>query len=89
MDELINKQMAINTLMPIVKSASFRNRNVYSTAKRCLFEIEAIPTVDAVPVVRCGECKHMMADGRCFEFADDNIRPSVSDYCSRGERREE
>lgn len=46
-------------------------------------------SVDAVPVVRCGECKHMMADGRCFEFADDNIRPSVSDYCSRGERREE
>ena len=51
--------------------------------------IDDAPTVDTVPVVRCGECKHLMADGRCFEFADDNIRPSVSDFCSYGERREE
>lgn len=89
MDDLISRQAAIDTLMSIVKSASLRNRNVYSTAKRCLFEVEALPTIDAVPVVRCGECKHLMADGRCFSFADDNIRPSVSDFCSYGERREE
>lgn len=44
---------------------------------------------DAVEVVRCGECKHMMADGRCMEFADDGIRPSASDFCSYGERRED
>ena len=37
-------------------------------------------------IVRCGECKHMMPDGRCREFADDAIRPSVSDFCSYGER---
>lgn len=40
-------------------------------------------------IVRCGECKHMMADGRCELFADDAIRPSVSDFCSYGERRAE
>ena len=38
-------------------------------------------------VVYCGECAHMMSDGRCREFADDNIRPSASDYCSAGEKR--
>lgn len=38
-------------------------------------------------VVYCGECAHMMPDGRCREFADDNIRPSASDYCSAGEKR--
>ena len=42
---------------------------------------------DFVAVVRCGECKHMLADGRCKEFADDGIRPSVSDFCSYGERK--
>ena len=50
-------------------------------------DIESWTAVDAVPVVRCGECKHMTADGRCLEFADDNVRPSVSDFCSYGQRR--
>lgn len=52
-------------------------------------EIDDAPTIDAVEVVRCGECKHMIADGRCMEFADDGIRPSAMDYCSYGERRED
>lgn len=39
-------------------------------------------------IVRCGQCKYRGDDGRCSEFADDNIRPSVSDFCSCGERRE-
>ena len=37
-------------------------------------------------IVRCGECKHMMPNGKCDEFADGTIRPSASDYCSAGER---
>lgn len=44
--------------------------------------------VIAMMVVCCGECKYMMPDGRCSEFADESIRPSASDYCSRGERRD-
>lgn len=44
---------------------------------------------ELVRVVRCGECKHMIPDGRCMEFADDGIRPSAMDYCSYGERRED
>ena len=50
--------------------------------------IEAL-SADAVEVVRCGECKHMIADGRCMEFADDGIIPSATDFCSYGERRAE
>ena len=45
--------------------------------------------IDATEVIRCGYCKHMRADGHCYMFADDNIRPSVSDFCSYGERRED
>ena len=40
-------------------------------------------------LVRCGECKHMTADGRCLEFADDALRPSASDFCSYGERKDQ
>lgn len=43
--------------------------------------------VDAVPVVRCGECKYLAPGGICETFADDMIEPSASDYCSYGERR--
>ena len=44
-------------------------------------------TIDSVEVVRCGECQYMRADGKCVAFADDVIRPSVSDFCSYGKRR--
>jgi hypothetical protein len=43
---------------------------------------------DLVEVVRCGECAHMQTNGVCNEFADDCIRPSVSDFCSYGVRKE-
>lgn len=43
---------------------------------------------DLVEVVRCGSCKNLSSDGRCEEFADDCIRPSATDFCSHGERRE-
>lgn len=38
-------------------------------------------------IVRCGECKYLMSNGRCEEFADYTIQPSASDFCSYGERR--
>lgn len=38
-------------------------------------------------IIYCGECKHMMPNGRCRQFADKSIRPSASDFCSAGERR--
>ena len=51
----------------------------------CLAEIEAAQTVDAVPVVRCRECKYR--DGtpgqpniQCGQMHED-------DFCSYGERR--
>lgn len=49
--------------------------------------IDQMLTIDAEPVVRCGECKYMEPNGHCTQFADDKIRPSVSDYCSAGERK--
>ena len=51
-----------------------------------MMAIDAL-SAESVEVVRCGECKHMIADGRCMKFADDGIRPSASDFCSYGERK--
>lgn len=43
--------------------------------------------ITPVGVCFCGECKHMMPDGHCDTFADSKICPSVSDFCSYGERK--
>ena len=46
-------------------------------------DIEAAPTVDAVEVVRCKDCKHRYQDSWC-EYVDDDD----NFYCARGERKE-
>ena len=46
MSDLISRQNAIDALIPIVKSASLRNRNVYSMARKCLGAIEDVPSAE-------------------------------------------
>lgn len=46
------------------------------------------PTVDAVEVVRCKDCKHCLSDAHglwCFRDYEYNLQPD--DFCSHGERR--
>ena len=50
----------------------------------CLAEIDAAPTVDAVHVVRCRECKHL---GFCGDATNLEVMGFYG-YCSRGERKE-
>jgi hypothetical protein len=56
------------------------------------------PTVDAVPVIRCKDCKYYRADGDCWHEWDNDGRiyyqsvinePNPDDYCSRAERKED
>ena len=44
--------------------------------------IDNVPTVDAVEVVRCKDCKHRYSDSWC-EYVDDDD----NFYCARGERK--
>lgn len=56
--------------------------------------VQAMPDVDAVPVVRCGECKyflpHLIVDtdrGDCACYGVGTLRTkSKTDYCSKGRR---
>ena len=48
-------------------------------------EIEAQPTVDAVPVVRCRHCKYY----KCGDCTHEFWGVAENDYCSDGERKEE
>ena len=54
------------------------------------YEDKAEQTVDSVEVVRCGECKHLTADGLCWEKIRGSVgykETSPDDFCSYGERR--
>ena len=53
--------------------------------------IKTTPAVDAVPVVRCGECEHYMCDVDSYfqcDFGGGLNHPESLDYCSYGERTE-
>lgn len=55
------------------------DRQAYCWAK-------AIQTVDAVPVVRCKECKWAGGDFACYRGVMVQHKPE--DFCSYGERKE-
>lgn len=54
-------------------------------------ELEEAPTIDAVPVIRCKDCKHWGTHKRlnvpwCFEM---HIDKSEDGFCDSGKRRED
>ena len=60
------------------------------------FVIDEMPTIDAVPVIRCKDCKHsyekewVVGGGSyttCWYQTIANAQPN--DFCSRAERKEE
>ena len=55
-------------------------------------DIEAAPTVDAVPVVRCRECRYRFKnnghDKSGCPIIDANIWMDDDDFCSHGARKE-
>ena len=58
----------------------------------CIMVLEDMQTVDAVPVVRCRECKYRGTDDCIFhikgEPADEELLLKLdNDFCSYGERK--
>lgn len=54
------------------------------------FQIANTPTVDAVPVVRCKDCKHCDPENYHCDHAMSTAAPlrrKPEDFCSYGERR--
>ena len=45
-------------------------------------DAETAPTVDAVPVIRCRNCKWFGKVGCAIMIADDYDKPTEDDYCS-------
>lgn len=91
-DELKNKLRTEQRW--IVKRDEYTNEGF--SFDQVMFTIDRIPTVDAVEVVRCRECKYWEAietligfDCVCTAQGDMNVSKDENDYCSWGERRTE
>lgn len=58
------------------------------------FQIANAPTVDAVEVVRCRECKHwhketLFCDYMPYGEAQERVNWYADDFCSYGERKDD
>ena len=52
-------------------------------------KVRALPTIDAVPVIRCKDCEHRNEYGYCTLFLNWHYLTPDMDYCSMAERKEE
>ena len=52
--------------------------------------VDKAPTIDAVPVVRCKDCKYRTEFGNCGHLRQHGILPVAYpyDFCSYGERKD-
>ena len=69
--------------------AEFENADWYNNADRDEIAERLVlqaPTIDAVSVVRCKECRWYNCEA-CFKDDGTNNRRNPSDYCSYGERK--
>ena len=56
--------------------------------KACIIGvIDEQQPVDAVPVIRCKDCKWFGEIGCAIRIVDDSDKPKEDDYCSFAERR--
>ena len=82
---LIDADALQNILLPITLALEHEYGSLGGAVSGCMKHIDNAPTIDAVPVVRCRECKYR--DGTpgqpnilCGQMHED-------DFCSYGERK--
>ena len=93
MDDLISRQAAIDICLQYCPDDDGTCSKNGDDLRNMLDEIEALPTADAVRVVRCGECIHYL-DGGCGNISQKSPAKNLLDvnpnwYCADGERDDE
>ena len=90
---LIDADALQNILLTITTALEYEYGSLGGAVSGCMKHIDNAPTIDAVPVVRCRECKHRGTDDCIFhikgEPADEELLLKLdNDFCSYGERKE-
>ena len=90
MDEMIFKKAAIDAITKAYDQGTILCLFMRSLAIKA---VNTLPSVDAVPVVRCKDCKHSehwyRDKRRCFLWHETGIGVFEDGYCNYAERREE
>ena len=73
-----------NRALEIVYEQGIAHPNAYYLTTYATLTLREAPTIDAVPVVRCRECKHL---GFCGDATNLEVMGFYG-YCSRGERKD-
>lgn len=93
---LIDADALMRSIEPILEAEEqIYGCSSWCFAIKCRDEVQDAPTVDAVPVRRCKDCKHyQFADNRAFGFPVKRCEwtgfedVDDEDFCSRGERKD-
>lgn len=90
---LIDANALQNILLPITTALEHEYGSLGGAISGCMKHIDNAPTVDAVPVVRCRECKYRGTDDCIFhikgEPADEELLLKLdNDFCSYGKLKE-
>lgn len=92
MGDLISRSEMLELLGDAEQEAYLEDECEAETIRKCIRLAKAVPTVDAVEVVRCKYCKHSIDDGWICGGPDLMCMPSHPSYpdnfCSYGERKD-
>ena len=80
---LIDANALQMVLLPITSALEHEYGSLGGAVSGVIKHIDSAPTIDAVPVIRCRDCKHRYSDSWC-EYVDDDD----NFYCARGERKD-
>lgn len=82
-----------DAVMKTMRENSEGNEGWYGDTWAFMRDVENAPTIDAVPVVRCKDCKCWTewanGTGSCNRFTLDWIGTDADDFCSMGERKDD
>lgn len=82
--DLISRADAMGAVQDHFNADGFKG---YDDGQKMMDRINALPSAEAVEVVRCRDCKWYGHIGCAIEIKDDSDRPKPDDFCSFGERR--
>ena len=95
---LIDANVLQNILLTIATALEHEYGSLGGAVSGCMKHIDNAPTIDAVPVVRCNDCKHLCVWNRKDIYAfcpKTNIvflpfdKDTRTFFCSLGERKDE
>lgn len=91
MDDLISRQAALALVKP--DTIQIYDDKIVFACGASKKDLEELPTIAAVKIVRCKDCKHSRTDDSNYDCYRCELTPGcahfANSYCDMGERRDD